>query len=179
MTCIIGFVEDNKVYMGADSVGSDGYFTTDRVDSKVFINGEFIMGYTSSFRMGQLLRYKFNPPQYNDKVCIHKYMCTEFVDSLINCFRSNFYGQEEKGEKFGGDFLVGFKGRLFTIASDFQVGEQRQRYASVGGGLYFAYGCLYGLADLAMSVEKKITKALEAAEKYCATVKGPFTILHI
>ena len=32
---------------------------------KVFHNGEFIMGFTDSFRMGQLLQYKLQiPPQH-------------------------------------------------------------------------------------------------------------------
>ena len=33
-------------------------------DEKVFQNGDFLISFTSSFRMGQLLRYAFEPPEY-------------------------------------------------------------------------------------------------------------------
>lgn len=52
MTCIIGFIKNKKVYIGGDSAGVGGSHVTIRRDSKVFKNGNFIMGYTSSFRMG-------------------------------------------------------------------------------------------------------------------------------
>lgn len=58
MTCIIGLIKNKKVYIGGDSAGVDGLNITIRKDSKVFKINKFIIGYTSSFRMGQLLRFK-------------------------------------------------------------------------------------------------------------------------
>ena len=59
MTCIVGMVDgQGTVYIGADSLAAGGYQKTIRKDAKVFTNGIAVMGYTSSFRMGQLLRYK-------------------------------------------------------------------------------------------------------------------------
>jgi hypothetical protein len=55
MTCIVGIVENGKVYMGGDAAGVNGYSVRVRKDPKLFKVGEFLFGYTSSFRMGQLL----------------------------------------------------------------------------------------------------------------------------
>lgn len=65
MTCIVGLVDKGSIYMGGDSAGVAGLSVTTRADEKVFLNGPFIMGFTTSFRMGQILRYKFVPPDQN------------------------------------------------------------------------------------------------------------------
>ena len=62
MTCIAAITEKGKVYMGGDSAGVSGYDITIRADEKVFKNGQCVFGFTSSFRMGQLLCYKFKVP---------------------------------------------------------------------------------------------------------------------
>ena len=52
MTCIVGLVENGKVYIGGDSAGVAGLDVRMRSDEKVFTKGNMIFGYTSSFRMG-------------------------------------------------------------------------------------------------------------------------------
>ena len=64
MTCIVGVVDNGKVYMGGDSAGVGGLCIETRKQPKVFRNGDFLIGYTDSFRMGQLLQYKMSPPRY-------------------------------------------------------------------------------------------------------------------
>ena len=123
MTCIVGLVDDNKIYMGADSAGVDGYSLTVRKDEKVFINGDFIMGFTSSFRMGQRFRYSFTPPTHNKEIEIYRYMVSEFAESIRKLFKDHGYATIENSSESGGTFLVGYSGRLFQIGDDFQVGE--------------------------------------------------------
>lgn len=62
MTAIAGLVHDGRVLIGADSGGVAGWTLNVRKDSKVFTNGAYVMGFTTSFRMGQLLRWAFKPP---------------------------------------------------------------------------------------------------------------------
>ena len=63
MTCIVGLVHEGVVYIGGDSAGVAGLSLVVRADEKVLRNGDFLMGFTTSFRMGQLLRYKLDPPR--------------------------------------------------------------------------------------------------------------------
>ena len=62
MTCIVGLIDGNRVWMGGDSAGVSGLDITVRSDPKVFRNGDFLIGFTSSFRMGQLLAFRLRPP---------------------------------------------------------------------------------------------------------------------
>lgn len=173
MTCIVGLVsEDKKVYIGADSAGVGGYSLTVRKDRKVFRNGDFIMGGTSSFRMIQLLRYSFKPPEYKDSEDVEEYMATKFVDKLRECFKDGGYATKSSEQEYGGLFLVGFKGRLFYIASDYQVGEPVSGYEAVGCGADVALGSLYATPD--MQASKRIELALKASEQHNTGVRGPF-----
>ena len=83
----------------------------------------------------------------------------------------------ENNEDSGGTFLVGHKGRLFAIESDFQVGERNMPYASVGCGSNFALGSFYSTEGL--EPKYRLPKGLEAAEMFSAGVRGPFNIIQL
>ena len=59
-----------------------------RADEKVFRNGDFLMGFTTSFRMGQLLRYKLNPPRRHPDDRVAKYMVVDFIDAVRECLKA-------------------------------------------------------------------------------------------
>ena len=162
--------------MGADSAEVAEYEIHRRADSKVFINSDFIIGFTSSFRMGQLLRYSFLPPARKEGQEIFAYMVTDFIDAVRTCLKQGGYAKIENNEDLGGIFLVGHKGRLFTIESDFQVCETILPYAAVGCGGTYALGSLYSTDDVIPSVER-LTRALRAAAEFSAGVRDPFNII--
>ena len=56
MTCIAGLIEDGNIWIGGDSAAVTHYRMMKRADTKVFINGPFLIGFTSSYRMGQILQ---------------------------------------------------------------------------------------------------------------------------
>jgi len=178
MTCVAAVIYDKTVYMGADSAGVAGSALTIRADQKVFINGEFLIGFTSSFRMGQLLRYAFDPPKYReDEKDLYKYMVTDFVNAVRKCLKDGGYAQVDKGEESGGWFLVGIRGRLFKIESDYQVGESVQPYEAVGCGEAYALG-VFSVTHT-VDPEDRIRLALGSAEKFSACVRAPFIVLKI
>jgi len=182
MTCVVGFIADDGIYIGADSAGTNSDLKQrTRLDKKVFINGEFIIGFTSSFRMGQLIQYKFTPPKYIFEMHgdVFQYMCTQFVDSLRQCLKDGGYAQNDKGEECGGYFLVGFKGRLFSVQGDYQVAETVDNYDSCGCGEEFALGSLFLLSKSDDVAENIVKQALSSAEYFSAGVRGPFTILKL
>jgi len=182
MTCIIGFVEKDNgiVYVGGDSAGVTGLDVCIREDPKVFlVQNKFIIGYTTSFRMGQLLHFSFNPPDQKKDQTDYEYMCTNFINEAMKCFDAGKFGPEHEKEKRGGSFLVGYKGNLYHIESDFQVGILKDPFWSVGCGAHFALGALYATSGLKMPTEKRITLALQTAVKFSGGVRPPFVILHL
>lgn len=188
MTCIVGIVDPERqsVLIMGDSAGSGGGSMTIRRDSKVFAIGDFIFGGTTSFRMIQLLRYSFKPPvpdlamtgfavHASAEHDLDRFMCTRFVESLRECFRRGGFITEGHGPDLGGEFLVGYRDRLFRIGSDFQVGEAQDGFDSVGSGEEFARGAIHALRGVGQRDELLVArKALEAASHYSTTVRGPF-----
>lgn len=174
MTCIAGFIDkkNNKVVMGADSAGVSGLDVTLRKDEKVFKNGDFVVGCTSSFRMIQLLRFSFNPPRVYDKE-IYEYMCTDFINDVRKCFKDGGYLQRfNDGDERGGIFLVAYKDRLFKIESDFQVAEASQGYDACGCGETYALGSIYNTSK--SNAETIVIDALKCAENFSGGVRSPF-----
>lgn len=176
MTCIVGIEQDGDIWIGGDSAGSDGYDINIRSDEKVFVNDEMLYGFTYSFRMGQLLRYAFVPPEHSARKDDMTYLVGEWTDAVRNMYREKGFLKRENEEESGGCFLLGYRGHLYVIYDDFQVGKNSEGYAAVGSGGNVALGSLYTTQSLNMDPEQRITLALEAATQHNSAVRGPFTI---
>jgi len=172
MTAIVGVVHDGVVHIGGDSAGVGEWTITIRADAKVFVNGPYVMGFTGSFRMGQLLRYALEPPIPSGD--LDAFMTTTFIDAVRECLRTGGWMSKENEREDGGTFLVGVSGRLFRIGSDFQVGESADGYDAVGSGEELALGALHATARSRMSPRKRIEVALSAAEHFSGAVCRPF-----
>lgn len=177
MTCVIGLVHDGIVWMGADSAGVDvgSLSLQNRSDPKVFKNDKFVMGFTSSFRMGSLLRYSFTPPEQANSIDDDKYMNTWFINAVRECLKNGGWARKEHEWEIGGDFLVGYKGRLYGVEGDYQVSTVAESFMAIGCGNQIAIGAMY--AAKALPPQKRIRLALEAAERFSAGVRGPFSII--
>lgn len=179
MTCIVGYVDNKtkKVTIGGDSAGVAGSTITIRKDTKVFKVGDFIIGCTSSFRMIQLLRFSLILPEIKTED-IFEYMCTDFINSVRECFKNGGYLQKHTdGDEKGGIFLVAYKSRLFKVDSDFQVGESLNGIDATGCGEDYALGSLYTLSKENITPKDKCLMALESAAFYSTAVCRPFIIM--
>jgi ATP-dependent protease HslVU (ClpYQ) peptidase subunit len=172
MTCIVGIAKDGVVTLGADSAGTAGYDRKIRKDRKVFTNGHLIFGFTSSFRMGQLLQYSLTPPPINEGQEQYEYAVKALIPAIRDTLRAGGYTHTDNGREEGGVFLVGFRGRLFYIGSDFQVGENTQGIESVGCGDAYALGAMHALPDA--EPRARLQAGLDAAAAFSAGVAGPF-----
>lgn len=177
MTCIVGIAEGGKVCIGGDSAGVSGYTVTVRSDPKVFRTGAFLVGFTTSYRMGQLLRYAFHAPVQPEGVDTFEYMVTLFVETIRECLKTGGYAKKELEQETGGSFLVGYAGHLFQIDNDYQVGECAEGYMAVGSGKEIALGALY--VTRGQAPHARVEAALAAAAHHTAYICGPFVIEEI
>lgn len=175
MTLIVGIIENGKVIIGGDSAGVSGLNITIRKDPKVFRVGEFIIGCTHSFRMMQLIRFKFTPPRRFDDTDLFEYMCTSFIDELRKVFKDGGFARKESDEESGGTFLVGYKGRMFKIETDYQVGEAQENYYACGCGVYYALGALDAMDENLPGIDKA-KRALQIGVNRSGGVRPPFVI---
>lgn len=177
MTAVAGLVHDGEVWIGADSAGVSGQSLAIRADRKAFRNGPYVLGFTTSFRMGQLLRYKLDPPLPEPGADLEAFMCTTFADSVRECLKAGGWAEKDKERESGGNFLVGVNGRLFEVYSDYQMAEREDPFAATGCGEDFLLGSLHTTERLGWPPEKRLLAALETAERYSTGVQGPFRIV--
>lgn len=182
MTCIVGIKVGKNIYIGGDSIGVGGYNYSIRKDSKVFKKDNMIFGYTSSFRMGNLIQYKLQVPEHPIEMSSMEYLCTLFMDSLMECFEDASFTEVKDNVSSGGQFLLGYRDELYTIYADFQVEILYDKYTACGSGQEYALGALSAMESLGSETLKpseRIVRAITAAEKHCTTVKGPVNIVEL
>lgn len=178
MTCIVGWVENNKVTIGGDSAGSWKSEVEIRTDEKVFIKKHMIFGFTSSFRMGQIIRYCLKIPgqsQQND----YQFLCSSFIDSLIECLKEKGSATIKDSVIQSGEFLLGYKGKLYSIQSDFQVARLAKNFNACGSGEHYALGALEAMKVYKLKPFDRVKKALEVAAEFSSGVSPPYVILEL
>lgn len=183
MTCIVGLAVNGRVWMGGDSAGVTNMDLYTRRDTKVFNAGsqadEFVLGFTDSFRMGQLLRFGLDdvvPP--DNPELLYRWMVKDFIDAVRELLSAGGFKKIENEVEQGGTFLVGVCGRLFYVEGNFQVGENWCHYDAIGCGGRIALGAMYATSQWA-DPQERVHQALMAAEEFSAGVRLPFVIKSI
>lgn len=186
MTCIVAIENQGQTILIGDSAGcnDDGLIEL-RKDPKVFRRGEYLIGYTTSFRMGQLLHYNAEFPEPPEEANLGPFMIREFVPAVRQAFADGGFiktlhrGEtsplnhwSERGQEWAGQFVIGVRGQLFVMGSDFQIGIPQLPYIAIGSGAKVAYGTLFATSHLGL--EERAELALEAAAQHCTCVRPPF-----
>jgi ATP-dependent protease HslVU (ClpYQ) peptidase subunit len=175
VTVIVGLAAKGRVYIGGDSSGFSGWDKQRRRDTKVFALGEAVIGFTSSYRMGQIIRFHMKPPVVDAGEDEFDALGARWIPELRQKLKEHGYSTVDNNREDGGTFIVGWRGRVFVVHDDFQIAESADGFNSVGIGANYALGALHGMNGHAP--KEKVRIALEAAERFSGGVGGPFTIL--
>jgi hypothetical protein len=195
MTCTVIITDKKTVILGGDSAGVAGLELRPRADEKVFRVGSYVIGFTTSFRMGQILRYGTHlpePPAGADAAEMAGFLVTQLVPVVRQAFAGHGFSKtarftsssdptvSEEGQEVGGLFLLGVAGQIFEIRQDYQVARPATRYSAIGHGAPVALGALHALeAFPELSLQERARRALEASEAYSAAVRGPFHFVEL
>jgi ATP-dependent protease HslVU (ClpYQ) peptidase subunit len=174
MTCIVGLVHRGSVYIGGDSASVQGWTSRVTKIPKVFRRGPFLMGYTTSFRMGQLLQYGLEFRAQRDDEDEMKYLVTEVAERVRLLLKERGMAKIESNTESGGQFLVGYRARLFSVQQDFQVNEMADGYDAVGSGAEYALGAIRAMAR--EQPVPRLKRALEISAHFNMGVSGPFVV---
>lgn len=176
MTCIAAVVKDGHVWMAGDMLGSNGFTKKVYPDSKVFVNGDFIIGYTSSFRMGQILQYNWTQPPRMEDLSDREYLQVDVVESFRSCLNDLGFGEMREGEHQGGNFLIGYKGVIYEMQNNFSI-LKNDSFCSIGSGQYHAESALSVLTeDEDFEPFYVLGKAIKTASEFVTSVSEEFTI---
>ncbi len=166
--------------MGGDSAFSDAYTmgVTIRADPKVYVNNGVLIGYCGSARMGQLLRWSFLPPTQDERMEDDEYMHTVFIDEVRNALREGGFAEIARNVERAVDscFMVGYKGKLYVVDEDFDLGHPSDPYAAVGCGAGMALGAMYATHGLDLAPKERLLRAPKASERFSNGVRAPFVV---
>jgi ATP-dependent protease HslVU (ClpYQ) peptidase subunit len=179
MTAIVAVKDEKRgvICLGADSLASNGLQSSHVSDPKIFAKGEFIIAYAGSFRSGQVLTYRFQPPPLpKTKNRLFPYMVNEFVEALRDSLgkAGRIRKEMEQENAWPLEFLVAVRGRIFAVQEDFSVLEPMDGYAAAGSGESYCIGSLH--TTRGMDPEKRVHMALEAAAHHDPNVSPPFVV---
>jgi ATP-dependent protease HslVU (ClpYQ) peptidase subunit len=178
MTAVVGAISGGKVFIGSDSssVGPNGELQL-RKDSKVFLNGPYLIGFAGSWRIGQELKYARASEIGGWGHDLTAHMTTHFLPWFRTLLRKPEFDEQNI------ELLVGIQGHLYHVYRGLQVAEETIGFDACGCGDQVARGAMYSLYRSAPAMDWKngkcLTMALEAASRFCSDVRGPYTILEI
>ena len=121
MTLIAAVQHQGEVWMLGDSIGAgteSGTYSLQR-EPKVIVLGDLLVGYSTSFRFGQILQHSLKlPPR---KVPIEVWLRSTFIDKVRKTLEAHGFGDGKNGS--AGFLLIAAEGRIFTVQEDFAVLE--------------------------------------------------------
>jgi hypothetical protein len=193
MTCIVAVTDHRTVVLGADSAAVGEHDVHVRATPKLFRTGPYAIGYTRSWRMGQILRHLTQlpePPDSDDGDALEHFMVAAFIPAVRQSFSEQGFAKiarvarsadyTEEGQEVSGVFLVALGGHVFEVREDHQVVRPVTPFAAVGGGAIAALGALHALhAHTDLALQAKAAAALTAAETYTQSVRSPFHFLEV
>lgn len=179
MTCIVGLIDNNKLFMGSDSRITAGRHITPSIYNKVFEKtSDLIIGVAGYLRVSEVLKSSFIvPPKPENKSDI-EYLQVEFVNSIRACLEASKISIVDNGMAMMGDsyMLLFYKNKLYNIDNSFSVVESPE-YSCIGSGQDYAYGSLETTSKIKVSGRKRIELALESACKFDTGCAPPFNII--
>ena len=173
MTCVVGIESDGIVLLGGDSscLDEEGDAVITQRQSKVFRkkNG-YVIGFSGSFQVGDLLKYRVDFPE-RFTIDNHHRLISEAIEKAFKDAKM------KNNEDWNA--LIGFKDRLYIVQADFYCYRHSRPYAAIGAGAAVAVA-LGTLSTLEKKASKKMTgrarlkMALENAQMFSANVRAPW-----
>ena len=180
MTAIVGIAKGGQVWLGADSCGATSYyraaFTTPKlVELSTTSSSKLLLGYTTSFRFGQILQYQVGMP-HDIRKDAEEYLIRDFIPAARKSLIDHGWMKKESEREQSGAALVGYRGRLFTFQSDLSLTEAQSGLDATGSGYEYALGAMSFAASLGRKAEVILEAGLRAAATFTPGVMEPFTI---
>lgn len=178
MTCIVAIETTDGVVIGSDRMGSNGHTGSPVTEAKIFTKGEVTIGYTSSFRMGQLLQYALAIPDIKQDQNIDEWVAVDFIQALRTTYKDHGWDEVKDGVAIGGTFILVVRSRAYIIQDNYSFIRRITGEYAVGSGCDYALGSLRSTRDK-MPTTDRVLEALATAAEYVVSVAGPFDIIEL
>lgn len=177
MTCIVGIVKGNNVWLGGDRAATDlGLNRTLIKEPKVFEKGSIGFGVCGLPKIQDALKHTIEIPLFSGGDP-KAYLVGEVVPAIRDGLKKLECTEEHHGQHyFYGAMLIGFMGRLFQLEGNFQLVESAKCFDAVGSGAEPALGSLRSSRGRPRA---RLLKALSVSAENNAGVAPPFDVIEI
>jgi len=159
--------------MGADSAAGERSVNQPH---KIFRIGGLLIGYTTSWRMGQILEHHLDVEDHEEGLTNMAYLVRYFIPAVRKCLQEQGYTKIENNQEEAGSFLVGYLGHIYHVFNNFQVLEMTGGFDACGYGEDFALGAMYTLKHSQFLPRERILMCLEAAAHFSGYIQPPFHV---
>lgn len=180
MTCIIGYKENDAIWLASDGMCTDqeNRYRIEENYPKVFEKDNILFGTSGSMRVSQLIQYSLNIPYHDPRLSDMHYLCGPFSQEIMILLgTTKSLEVNDEIAYFNAGILIAYNGELYHMMDDFFVSKSREKYDTVGSGMFIALGSLYTTSNEDIPTETKITKALDAACKFSPSCGGSYHIM--
>jgi ATP-dependent protease HslVU (ClpYQ) peptidase subunit len=168
-----------KVLLAGDIQGTGGNNKIIHTQAKVFRRNGIVIGYTTSYRFGQLLEHVLPdpvPPKRDEE--IYRWLVAILIPNIRKVMKEELGLQADddgSGYKIpGGEALIGVHGQLWYLQDDFSVLRSVEGFSAVGSGYEYALGSIFTF--LSLHGKKKLTlRDAENALRLAVTTAGTYS----
>lgn len=170
MSCISGLVYKKKVYIGADSLATSDDDIRKMSTRKIFRKEDYIFGVVGMTFPIQIMNSK------KLKTSKNVYTTAEIIKELLmeeGCIIS-----DEGMKQLGCNVMIGYKGKIYQLNTDFFLCEFEEPYNSIGSGGAYALGSLYSnIKSNDKNPVDIIKESIECASYFRGDVGGKIIIM--
>lgn len=187
MTCVVGLVHNSCIVLGGDaSVNGENSISRSAIPKVFYVDQvkgpQAAIGYTLSFRMGDLLRQLKLPEQKEMTLDMETncgFLSEKMIPAIQKIFKKGSFKVDQ--EETGANFIIGYRNWVYEIQPDYSVIANKLPYVAIGSGAQLALGalhCIYRHMEFkSMDPEKIAEMALNISEESCPVVRGTMSTL--
>lgn len=163
--------------MGADSAAANSWESRPTKTSKLIRlstsdGNPILLGYTTSFRFGQILAHHVDAPA-DSRTDAEAYLIKDFLPVVRRALSEHGFMEKIREREEGGTALIAYRSRLFRLSGDLGIVESSEKYDAVGAGMYYALGAMHAANERQTRGALVVQFGLKAAIDLCPGVEGP------
>jgi ATP-dependent protease HslVU (ClpYQ) peptidase subunit len=176
MTCIVGLVKGNKVWLGGDRAATNGALERTLIkEPKIFLKGNIGFGVCGLPKVIDALQHTVEMPMNSDGKDSKAFLVGDVVPAIRDGLKALECTEEHNGQSyFAGAMLIAYQGRLFQLEANFQLVESAKGFDAVGSGAEPALGSLRASHG---NPRKRLLEALKVSAENNAGVAPPFDVI--
>ena len=122
----------------------------------------------------QTIKYHLSVRAQHDEENDHAYIVVAFVEAMRELLKAKAVTTVRENTESVWCCLVGYKGKLYQMESDFNISSTARGFDAIGCGDAYALGAMIALKDL--EPIQRIMQTLAISGELCALVASPYYV---